>query len=43
MNLIKEHYTQLKQILQYVKGTRDYGIYFPKYANIGVDVWSDAT
>ena len=37
-NPTKEHYTQLKRVLRYVKGTRDYGIYFPKYADTGVDV-----
>ena len=37
-NPTKEHYTQLKRVLRYVKGTKDYGIYFPKYTNTGVDV-----
>ena len=41
MNLTKEYYMQLKQVLRYVKGIRDYRIYFLKYADIGVDVWND--
>ena len=43
MNPTQEHFTQLKWVLRYVKGTNNYGIYYPKDDNTELDAWTDAT
>ena len=40
-NPINKHYTQLKQVFRYIKGTTDIKIAYERDKNITINVWTD--